>query len=104
MESLSRFVARAGAALICLAAGCVSPEPVREVSRTLPAPEIRRVLVQTIPRGAWVERDNEYLGVTGYRGGTLRPSGLLTSACRRNIWLRVNRRGSAPSAALLTAA
>lgn len=63
MESLSRFVARAGAALICLAAGCVSPEPVREVSRTLPAPEIRRVMVQSIPRGAWVERDNEYLGV-----------------------------------------
>jgi len=43
-------------------AGCASA-PEREVSMTLPAPEVRRVLVQTIPRGAWVERDNEYLGV-----------------------------------------
>lgn len=48
-----------------VAAGCASgPEAARELSRTLPAePAPRRVLVQSIPRGAWVERDNEYLGV-----------------------------------------
>jgi hypothetical protein len=45
--------------------GCASaPDAARELSRTLPAELApRRVLVQTIPRGAWVERDNEYMGV-----------------------------------------
>jgi len=62
MEFLSRQFATAAAAVVL--AGCAAgPEPEREVSMTLPAPEVRRVLVQTIPRGAWVERDNEYLGV-----------------------------------------
>lgn len=66
METLSRFAERAGAALVAVAiVGCASgPEAARELSRTLPAELApRRVLVQTIPRGAWVERDNEYLGV-----------------------------------------
>ena len=46
--------------LVAAAAGCAAPEPV-----VVPVAELapRRVLVQTIPRGAWVERDNEYLGV-----------------------------------------
>ena len=51
--------------LLCTAAaaGCVSaPDP--EPAAALPAePAPRRVMVQTIPRGAWVERDHEYLGV-----------------------------------------
>jgi hypothetical protein len=63
MEALSRFVARAGAALVLAAvAGCAST-PEREVSMTLPAPVFRSVMVQSIPRGAWVERGNEYIGV-----------------------------------------
>ena len=61
MGLLSR--AFVGVAAAVVAAGCASA-PVREVSRTLPAELApRRVLVQSIPRGAWVERDNEYLGV-----------------------------------------
>ena len=61
MGLLSR--AFVGVAAAVVAAGCASA-PVQEVSRTLPAePAPRRVLVQSIPRGAWVERDNEYLGV-----------------------------------------
>ena len=61
MGLLSR--AFVGVAAAVVGAGCASA-PVREVSRTLPAePAPRRVLVQSIPRGAWVERDNEYLGV-----------------------------------------
>jgi len=62
MGVLSRKFATAAAAVVL--AGCAAgPEPEREVSMTLPAPEIRRVMVQSIPRGAWVERDNEYMGV-----------------------------------------
>lgn len=61
MGLLSR--AFVGVAAAVVVAGCASA-PVREVSRTLPAELApRRVLVQSIPRGAWVERDNEYLGV-----------------------------------------
>lgn len=47
-------------AVVAAGAGCAAPEPV-----VAPVAELapRRVLVQTIPRGAWVERDNEYLGV-----------------------------------------
>ena len=60
MGLLLRKFATAASALIL--AGCAGPE--REVSMTLPAELApRRVLVQTIPRGAWVERDNEYMGV-----------------------------------------
>lgn len=48
-------------AAVAAGAGCAAPEPVVVAPVAEPAP--RRVLVQTIPRGAWVERDNEYLGV-----------------------------------------
>jgi hypothetical protein len=46
--------------LVLLVAGCAAtpepePEPIVE--------HWREVLVQTIPRGAYVERDNEYIGV-----------------------------------------
>ena len=42
-------------------AGCAT----RPVPVVAPVAELapRRVLVQSVPRGAWVERDNEYLGV-----------------------------------------
>ena len=61
MESLSRVVERAGAALVAaVLVGCATgpeAEPVPEVEH------FRDVLVQTIPRGAYVERNNEYIGV-----------------------------------------
>lgn len=47
-------------AAVAAGAGCAAPEP---VVAPVAEPAPRRVLVQTIPRGAWVERDNEYLGV-----------------------------------------
>ena len=61
METLSRACARAGAAVVAaVLVGCASgPEPVA-------VPEVehfREILVQTIPRGGYVERNNEYVGV-----------------------------------------
>lgn len=61
METLSRACARAGAAVVAaVLVGCASgPEPVA-------VPEVehfREILVQTIPRGGYVERNNEYIGV-----------------------------------------
>ncbi len=60
METLSRFVERAGAALAVALVGCATtPEPVAlSVER-----HVRVVLVQSIPRQAYVARDNEYMGV-----------------------------------------
>lgn len=42
-------------------AGCTTtkPDPVTEE----PIEQTRQVLVQTIPRGCWVERNDEYIGV-----------------------------------------
>jgi hypothetical protein len=61
MEALSRFGARAGAAVVAaVLAGCATgpePEPVPEVEH------FREILVQTIPRGGYIERNNEYIGV-----------------------------------------
>jgi hypothetical protein len=64
MEALSRFGKRAGAALICAAVvGCASPEPVAAPGpRLSPTEGVRYTMVQTIPRGAYVERGNEYVG------------------------------------------
>jgi hypothetical protein len=63
MESLSRFVERAGAALIAvLVMGCASgPGPAAEVA-ALPEPIVTGVTVQSIPRGAWIEVDGGYVG------------------------------------------
>ena len=63
MESLSRFVERAGAALIAvLVVGCASgPGPAAEVA-ALPEPIVTGVTVQSIPRGAWIEVDGGYVG------------------------------------------
>jgi hypothetical protein len=63
MESLSRFVDGAGAALIAVVlVGCASgPEPAAEVP-ALPEPIVTWVTVQSIPRGAWIEVDGGYQG------------------------------------------
>jgi hypothetical protein len=63
METLSRVVERAGAALIAgLVMGCASgPEPAAVVE-ALPAPIVTGVSVQSIPRGAWIEVDGGYVG------------------------------------------
>jgi hypothetical protein len=45
------------------AAGCAAG-PERELSRTLPAAEhFREVMVQSIPRGCWVDHNSGYVGV-----------------------------------------
>jgi hypothetical protein len=63
MESLSRVAQRAGAAVIAgLLIGCASgPEPAAQVP-ALPEPIVRGVMVQSIPRGAWIEVDGGYAG------------------------------------------
>ena len=63
MESLSRFVERAGAALVAvLVMGCASgPGPAAEVA-ALPEPIVTGVTVQSIPRGAWIEVEGGYAG------------------------------------------
>jgi len=48
------------AAAIALA-GCTTTKP--ETVSYEPIEHTREVLVQTIPRGCWVERNNEYIGV-----------------------------------------
>jgi hypothetical protein len=49
--------------LAVAAAGCAST-PERELSRTLPAAEhFREVMVQSIPRGCWVDHNAGYVGV-----------------------------------------
>jgi hypothetical protein len=60
MGTLLRGFAGALAALTVALVGCATgpePEPVPEVEH------FREVLVQTIPRGGYVERNNEYIGV-----------------------------------------
>jgi len=61
METLSRACARAGAAVVLAAlVGCATgpePEPVPVVEH------FREILVQTIPRGAYIERNSEYIGL-----------------------------------------
>jgi hypothetical protein len=61
METLSRFGSRAGAALVLAAlVGCAS----RPVPVAAPVVEhFREILVQTIPRGAYIERNSEYIGL-----------------------------------------
>jgi hypothetical protein len=60
MESLSRFVERAGAALAVALVGCAAtPEPVALGLER----HTRVVLVQSIPRQAYVARSLEYVGV-----------------------------------------
>lgn len=49
------------AAAIAGLAGCASTQP--DASQSGPVKGKRDILVQTIPRGAYVERDNEYIGV-----------------------------------------
>ena len=63
METLSRVAERAGAALVAvLVIGCASgPEPAAQVP-ALPEPIVRGVMVQSIPRGAWIEVDGGYAG------------------------------------------
>jgi hypothetical protein len=59
MESLSRVAERAGAALIAvLLVGCAA------VPEAAPTPEYwREVVVQTLPQGGYIERNNEYIGM-----------------------------------------
>jgi hypothetical protein len=60
METLSRFAERAGAALVLALVGCAAtPEPVALGLER----HVRVVTVQSIPRQAYVARDNEYMGV-----------------------------------------
>lgn len=63
MESLSRAVERAGAALVAaVLVGCASgPEPAAEAS-ALPERIVAGVTIQSIPRGAWIEVDGGYVG------------------------------------------
>lgn len=62
MKGASVFCATALAAVVvsCLA-GCASTQP--DAGPSGPVKGKRDILVQTIPRGAYVERDNEYIGV-----------------------------------------
>jgi len=63
MELLSRFVERAVAALVAVVVvGCASgPEPAAAPA-ALPEPVVRGVMIQSIPRGAWIEVDGAYAG------------------------------------------
>ena len=46
------------------AAGCAAGPEARDLSRTLPAAEhFREVMVQSIPRGCWVDHNSGYVGV-----------------------------------------
>ena len=63
MESLPRFAQRAGAAVIAaLLVGCASG-PVASAPPVLAPPVVTGVIVQSIPRGAWIEVDGGYKGM-----------------------------------------
>jgi hypothetical protein len=62
MDNASAFCVTAlAAAVVSGLAGCASTQP--DVGSSGPVKVKRDILVQTIPRGAYVERDNEYIGV-----------------------------------------
>lgn len=64
MESLSRVVERAGAAVVAAVVfvGCASgPEPAAD-ALGLPERIVTGVTVQSVPRGAWIEVDGGYAG------------------------------------------
>ena len=59
MGALSRFVERAGAAVVAaVLVGCATPEPVASVEER----HARFTVVQSIPRGAWIEVNGAYQG------------------------------------------
>lgn len=66
MESLSRFAERAGAAVVLAAVvlvGCSSvPDSAPAEVVALPVPVSVGVMIQSIPRGAWIEVDGGYVG------------------------------------------
>jgi len=107
METLSRACARTGAAVIAvLVVGCAAG-PV-----AAPAPEYwREIVVQTIPRGGYIERNNEYIGMapasvwvrasrSGYPLGdvVIRGTDTLTGA---HVWRRLERGDVVPARMLL---
>jgi hypothetical protein len=61
MNDSSVFCATALVAAAAALAGCASKQP--DAAPLGPVKVKREILVQTIPRGAYVERDNEYIGV-----------------------------------------
>jgi len=110
MEALSRACARAGAAVVAAAVvGCATgpePEPVPEVEY------FRDVLVQTIPRGAYIERNNEYVGVapiavrvrTSEEGLPVGPSVVIRATdtpTGAHVWRRLQRGEPVPERMLL---
>jgi hypothetical protein len=109
METLSRACSRAGAALVlAVLVGCATG-PVAE-----PVPEAeywREVVVQTIPRGGYIERNNEYIGMapasvwvrtsrSGYPLGdvVIRGTDTPTGA---HVWRRLQRGQPVPTRMLL---
>ena len=110
METLSRFGSRAGAALVLAAlVGCAS----RPVPVVVPEVEhFREILVQTIPRGAYIERNNEYIGVapiavrvrTSAEGLPVGPSVVIRATdtpSGAHVWRRIQRGEAVPERLLL---
>lgn len=109
METLSRSCSRAGTALIAaVLVGCASG-PVAEL---VPEAEyFRDIVVQTIPRQGYVERNNEYIGMapiavrvrtseSGYPAGdvVIRATDTVTGAY---VWRRLQRGEPVPTRMLM---
>ena len=94
--------------LALLLGGCATtPEPAIEA----PVEHWREILVQTIPRGGYVERNNEYIGVapivvkvrtseSGYPQGVVRITATDT-ATGSNVWKVLTRNEVVPEKMLM---
>ena len=94
--------------LALLLGGCAAtPEPAIEA----PVEHWREILVQTIPRGGYVERNNEYIGVApivvkvrtsegGYPQGVVRITATDT-ATGSNVWKVLTRNEVVPEKMLM---
>ena len=94
--------------LALLLGGCATtPEPAIEA----PVEHWREILVQTIPRGGYVERNNEYIGVApivvkvrtsegGYPQGVVRITATDT-ATGSNVWKVLTRNEVVPEKMLM---
>lgn len=90
---MRRPIAWCAAGMAMTLAGCTTtapdPEPVAPIEHT------RDILVQTIPRGGYVERNNEYIGVapivvkvrTSSRGYPLRATRITATDTPTGAWV-----------------